>query len=176
MPSIYFSTDIKPITILAKLWNYHYHSFTDTLYELIDDDHCSITAIQATSDITPQETDNGRQICWSRKPSDRSLCSGREGKEAMNWRAISGLDSTQPYLKQLYQHAVYVCAGEVKCCDALEQRGIAAMVELRAIMRLEGFDQLKKTNNDLNGNRTRDLPGCNIVPQPTSLPRDHVSK
>jgi hypothetical protein len=31
----------------------------------------------------------------------------------------------------------------------------------------EGLDQL----NDLIGIRTRDLPACNIVPQPTTLPR-----
>jgi hypothetical protein len=35
-------------------------------------------------------------------------------------------------------------------------------------MRLEG--QLKK-NNDLIGIRTRYLPACSIVPQPTMLPR-----
>jgi hypothetical protein len=38
-------------------------------------------------------------------------------------------------------------------------------------MRLEGLDKLKKKSNDLIGNRTRDLPACSIVPQPTTLPR-----
>jgi hypothetical protein len=37
----------------------------------------------------------------------------------------------------------------------------------RAIMRLEGLVQLKKSNNFL-GNWNRDLPACSIVPQPTS--------
>jgi hypothetical protein len=27
-------------------------------------------------------------------------------------------------------------------------------------------------SNDLIGNRTRDLPACSIVPQPTTVPRD----
>jgi hypothetical protein len=36
-------------------------------------------------------------------------------------------------------------------------------------MQLEGLDQLKKIH--FIGNRTRDLPACNIVPQPTTLPR-----
>jgi hypothetical protein len=36
-------------------------------------------------------------------------------------------------------------------------------------MRLEGLGQLKKIH--LIGIRTRDLPACNIVPQPTTLPR-----
>jgi hypothetical protein len=34
---------------------------------------------------------------------------------------------------------------------------------------LEGFGQLKKIH--LIGTRTRDLPACSIVPQPTTLPR-----
>jgi hypothetical protein len=37
-------------------------------------------------------------------------------------------------------------------------------------VRLEGFGQLKKSNY-LIGTRTRDLPACTIVPQPTTLPR-----
>jgi hypothetical protein len=36
-------------------------------------------------------------------------------------------------------------------------------------VRLEGSDQLKNPNG-LVGNRTRDLPACSIVPQPTTLP------
>jgi hypothetical protein len=40
-----------------------------------------------------------------------------------------------------------------------------------AILRLELLGKLKKSN-DLIGNRTRDLPACSIVPQPTKLPRD----
>jgi hypothetical protein len=35
---------------------------------------------------------------------------------------------------------------------------------------LEGLGKLKKSN-DLIGTRTRDLPACGIVPQPTTLPR-----
>jgi hypothetical protein len=37
-------------------------------------------------------------------------------------------------------------------------------------MLLEGLGKLKKSNN-LIENRTRDLPACSIVPQPTTLPR-----
>jgi hypothetical protein len=40
----------------------------------------------------------------------------------------------------------------------------------RAILRLKVLGQLKKFN-DLVGNRTRDLPACSMVPQPTTLPR-----
>jgi hypothetical protein len=36
---------------------------------------------------------------------------------------------------------------------------------------LEGLGKLKKVN-DLNGNRTRNLPACSTVPQPTTLPRE----
>jgi hypothetical protein len=39
-----------------------------------------------------------------------------------------------------------------------------------AIMRLEGLVELKEIS-DLIGNRTRELPACSIVPQPTTLPR-----
>jgi hypothetical protein len=35
-------------------------------------------------------------------------------------------------------------------------------------MRLEGLGGLKKSNGVI-GNRTRDLPACSIVPQPTTL-------
>jgi hypothetical protein len=38
-------------------------------------------------------------------------------------------------------------------------------------MRLEGLGHLK-ISNDIIGNRSRDLPACSIVPQPTTLPRD----
>jgi hypothetical protein len=38
------------------------------------------------------------------------------------------------------------------------------------IVPLEGLSKLEKFN-DLNGNRTSDLPACGIVPQPTTLLR-----
>jgi hypothetical protein len=37
------------------------------------------------------------------------------------------------------------------------------------IVRLKGLGQLKESN-DFNGIRTRDLPACSVVPQPTTLP------
>jgi hypothetical protein len=37
-------------------------------------------------------------------------------------------------------------------------------------MRLEGLGKLKKKIH-LIGTRTRDLPACSIVPQPTTIPR-----
>jgi hypothetical protein len=41
-------------------------------------------------------------------------------------------------------------------------------------VRLEGLGQLKKCN-DLIGNHTRDLPACNIAPQPNyPTPNDRV--
>jgi hypothetical protein len=42
------------------------------------------------------------------------------------------------------------------------------------IVRLEGLDQLKIVH--LIGTRTRDLPACSIVPQPTTLPRAPIFK
>jgi hypothetical protein len=41
----------------------------------------------------------------------------------------------------------------------------------RAILLLEGLSKLKNKFNDLIGIRTRDLPVCSILPQPTTLPR-----
>jgi hypothetical protein len=46
---------------------------------------------------------------------------------------------------------------------------VGGSVELRALVRLEGLGQLKNSD-DLIGNRTRDLPACSVVPQPTALP------
>jgi hypothetical protein len=46
-------------------------------------------------------------------------------------------------------------------------------VDPRAIARLEGTGKLK-IFNDLIGTRTRYLPACSIVPQPTTLPRDPI--
>jgi hypothetical protein len=43
-------------------------------------------------------------------------------------------------------------------------------VDPRVIMRLERLGKLTKSNY-LIGKRTRDLPACGIVPQPTTLPR-----
>jgi hypothetical protein len=45
---------------------------------------------------------------------------------------------------------------------------IRGWVNLRAIARLERIGTLK--NNDLIGNRTRNLPACSILPQRTKLP------
>jgi hypothetical protein len=47
---------------------------------------------------------------------------------------------------------------------------VRGRVDPRAIVRLEGLGQLKKSN-DLTGNQTRDLSACNVMPQPTTLPR-----
>jgi hypothetical protein len=45
---------------------------------------------------------------------------------------------------------------------------VGGWIDPRAIVRLEGLSQLKKSN-DLFGNRTRDHPACSIMPQPTTL-------
>jgi hypothetical protein len=47
---------------------------------------------------------------------------------------------------------------------------VRGLVDPTAIVRLEGLCELKKSSN-LIGNRTRDLPPCSILPQPTTLPR-----
>jgi hypothetical protein len=41
---------------------------------------------------------------------------------------------------------------------------------------LEGLGKLKKKCNDFIGNRNRELPACNIVPQQTTLPRAPLRK
>jgi hypothetical protein len=46
---------------------------------------------------------------------------------------------------------------------------VRGWVDPRARVRQEGLGQLKKIH--LIGTRTRDLQACNIVPQPTTLPR-----
>jgi hypothetical protein len=53
---------------------------------------------------------------------------------------------------------------------------VRGRVDPRAIVRLEGLGQLKKIH--LIGTRTRDIPACSIVPQPTTLPQGskHVAK
>jgi hypothetical protein len=51
---------------------------------------------------------------------------------------------------------------------------VPGWVDPRAIVRLERLDKLKKFN-DLIRNRTRDLPVCSVVPQPSTLPRAPLS-
>jgi hypothetical protein len=50
---------------------------------------------------------------------------------------------------------------------------VRGWVDTRTTVRLEGLGRLKKKSDDLIGKRTRDLPACSIVPQPTTLPRAH---
>jgi hypothetical protein len=45
---------------------------------------------------------------------------------------------------------------------------VRGLIDPRAIVRLEGLDKLKKSTS--SGTRTGDLPACNIVPPPTTLP------
>jgi hypothetical protein len=47
-------------------------------------------------------------------------------------------------------------------------------VDPSAIVRLEGLGQLKKIH--LIETRTRDLPACTVVPQPTTLPRAPITE
>jgi hypothetical protein len=42
-------------------------------------------------------------------------------------------------------------------------------VDARAVVRLEGLGKLKKSTS--SGIRSRELPACSVVPQPTTLPR-----
>jgi hypothetical protein len=48
---------------------------------------------------------------------------------------------------------------------------IRGWIDPGAVVPLEGFGKLKKSNN-LIWNGTRDFPACSIVPQPITLPRD----
>jgi hypothetical protein len=51
---------------------------------------------------------------------------------------------------------------------------VRCWVNPRTTVRVEEICQEKKTN-DLNGNRTLDLPVCSTAPQPTTLPRTLIN-
>jgi hypothetical protein len=52
---------------------------------------------------------------------------------------------------------------------AQDTHNICPHVNRPLFVRLEGLGQFKEIH--LIGTRTRDLPACSIVPQPTTLPR-----
>jgi hypothetical protein len=51
---------------------------------------------------------------------------------------------------------------------------VRGWLDPRAIMRLEGLGQLKKSTSSRT--RTSDLPACSVVPQPTTLPHTPIIK
>ena len=50
---------------------------------------------------------------------------------------------------------------------------VRGWVDLRAIVRLEGFMSMT-ISNDTMGKRTHDLPACSAVPQPTDQLHHHM--
>jgi hypothetical protein len=52
---------------------------------------------------------------------------------------------------------------------------VGGWVDTRTIMHLEVLCKFKDKSNYLIGNRTRGLPACSIVPQPTTLPHAPIS-
>jgi hypothetical protein len=46
---------------------------------------------------------------------------------------------------------------------------VRGLFDPRAIVRLEGLGKVKNRKIQWHGNRTRDLPACSTVPQPTTL-------
>jgi hypothetical protein len=51
-------------------------------------------------------------------------------------------------------------------CELFVREGMSRPQGHSAAERIRSIEK----SNDLMGNRTRDLPACNIVPQPTTLP------
>jgi hypothetical protein len=91
------------------------------------------------------------------------------------WRPIELWDVEAPIFCRRPAHRwQYVCQSNAPAALYIPGRFLVLIsvrdwVDPRAIKQLEGLSKLKKIH--LIGTRSRDLPACSIVPQPTTLPR-----
>jgi hypothetical protein len=132
-----------------------------------------IQFLQAKPSISPKQERRSSKWCVQNARKSTLALKGK----AISIQAVEVLRAVRGWGSHVFRHSAYRWRqGYQPYAPAAFTPGNFLVlvsgrgwVDPRAMVRLEGLGQLKKSTS--SGTRTGDLPAFNVVPQPTTLPR-----